>query len=568
MAKFRDLTGQRFGQWKVLEYIGDRKWKCECQCEKKTIKDVATYSLTSGASTSCGCERKLINSASKVDDLTGKQFGDWKVIRYIGHSYWECECSCKTIKKVKAQSLKSGASTSCGHSTTGFKDLTGMKFGKWNVLEYSGNQKWKCQCDCCNEIRDIESYNLINGLSTSCGKNRISSKIIDLTGQVFGELTVVGYVGGNKWLCNCSCGEQTIKYSHNLRRSDTISCGCKDLKYTKEEIIHAIEEFKQENGELPFRDDLITLLDRSQSSITRYIEKYNLEEYLNKSYRSRQERELHKLFPTKFTNIRSILHGKYEIDLFYPENNIGIEFDGSYWHSELFKDKMYHQNKSIECNKNNIDIIHIFEYEWDNEEYKNKLIKLIKRKLNKNEDIRKIYARDTSIKVISHEDTIEFLDKYHLQGSISSSINLGLVLDNELLGLMSFGKSRFNQNYQYEMLRMCWKDNIQVIGGASKLFNAFLKKYDPVSVISYVDFAKFNGTVYEKMGFKYNGITSPNYVWWNIKENIKLSRYETMKYKLIEKGIGDKSQTEDEIMRNLGYIKIFDCGNLIYIWNK
>ncbi len=59
-------------------------------------------------------------------------------------------------------------------------------------------------------------------------------KFIDLTGQVFGRLTVVSrdysaVSGHNKyaaWKCECSCGNHAVIKSGNLRRGVTTSCGC------------------------------------------------------------------------------------------------------------------------------------------------------------------------------------------------------------------------------------------------------------------------------------------------------------------------------------------------------
>lgn len=63
MAKFVDLTGQKFGRSTVLEMVRRPKkdgykaifWKCQCSCPNKTITYVATSSLTHGATKSCGC---------------------------------------------------------------------------------------------------------------------------------------------------------------------------------------------------------------------------------------------------------------------------------------------------------------------------------------------------------------------------------------------------------------------------------------------------------------------------------------------------------------------------------
>ena len=107
-----------------------------------------------------------------------------------------------------------------------------------------------------------------------------------------------------------------------------------------------------------------------------------------------------------------------------------------------------------------------------------------------------------------------------------------------------------------------------IIGGAQKLYKAFLRDKDPVSVITYSDLSKFYGNVYIKLGFNLDSkyITPPNYVW--VRGNEVLSRYQTQKSKLIEHGLDKYGETELEIMENLGYDKIYDCGNLRLIWTK
>lgn len=56
-------------------------------------------------------------------------------------------------------------------------------------------------------------------------------KLIDLTGERFGRLTVIKRVEndksfGSKWLCKCDCGNECVVFSNNLRRGNTTSCGC------------------------------------------------------------------------------------------------------------------------------------------------------------------------------------------------------------------------------------------------------------------------------------------------------------------------------------------------------
>ena len=71
-------------------------------------------------------------------------------------------------------------------------------------------------------------------------------------------------------------------------------------------------------------------------------------------------------------NYPLLLNGK-ELDIYIPEKHIAIEFNGNYWHSSELKDIHYHQEKSLNCLKLGIRLIHIYEYEWVNDKENIKL---------------------------------------------------------------------------------------------------------------------------------------------------------------------------------------------------
>jgi hypothetical protein len=129
---------------------------------------------------------------------------------------------------------------------------------------------------------------------------------------------------------------------------------------------------------------------------------------------------------------------------------------------------------------------------------------------------------------------------------------------------MTFCKPRFNKKYQYELSRFCSKAGCNVIGGASKLFKYFVDNYNPISIISYSNIAHTKGNLYNLLGFSFNSISEPNYVWTNGHKI--LTRYQCQKHKLLEQDF--KGNTETEIMHNNGYYRIFDCGNKVWIWNN
>jgi len=256
-----------------------------------------------------------------------------------------------------------------------------------------------------------------------------------------------------------------------------------------------------------------------------------------------------------------------ELDVYIPDHNLAIEYDGLYYHSfnsVESEDKDYHLLKTKLCMENEIQLFHIFENEWENVQ-KQKIWKSIIR--NKLGQSKKIFARKCKIQKISSIKTKEFLDKNHLQGRCNSSINIGLFYNNELVSLMTFGKSRYNKKIEWELLRFCNKINYSVIGGASRLFKNFLKEHIG-SIISYADIRHSDGGLYKNLGFEFEYISSPNYFYWKPNDLLVESRIKYQKHKLKNKlKEFDPNLTETENMYNNGYRKIFDCGNQVWIYN-
>jgi hypothetical protein len=256
---------------------------------------------------------------------------------------------------------------------------------------------------------------------------------------------------------------------------------------------------------------------------------------------------------------------RQEIDIYIPELNLGFEFNGLFWHSELYKPNDYHQNKTVLCEKNGIRLIHIYEDDFDN---KLEIIKsLIKNILGYST---KIPARKTEVRMLNTQEIKKFLEKNHLQGYTPSSINLGLYYESNLVSVMSFSKMRGifrnkKQDNNYELVRFCNILDTSVIGGASKMFNHFIRNYNPNSVMSYCDISWATGRVYENMGMKLIGITKPNY-YYIINHN-RESRIKYQKHKLVKDGF-DIKKTESQIMLERGYYRIYNSGNKKFIYTK
>ena len=206
---------------------------------------------------------------AKAIDLTGQNFGELTVLERDfeiqkkhpaeRQAWWKCKCNaCGKEKSLRASVIKKAKTCGCRNGAkegtvpiaaieaakrNNKIDLTGQRFTRLLVLEeadaehqvyYNGKHKvtWKCLCDCGN-IHYATTENLRRGDTPSCGcikKENQRAKLKDLSGQRFGHLEVIKWIGtinrNSKYLVRCDCGKEYEVYAQNLTQGSTTSCGC------------------------------------------------------------------------------------------------------------------------------------------------------------------------------------------------------------------------------------------------------------------------------------------------------------------------------------------------------
>lgn len=116
------------------------------------------------------------------------------------------------------------------------KDIViGETYNGVKVLEKfheKAHTKYWCVCPICGEKFSMKAETV--GKACRCKKCNAKARIIDISGQRFGRLTAVEYVGAKRtntnrwsmWRCKCDCGkESVVRYIH-LVTGNTKSCGC------------------------------------------------------------------------------------------------------------------------------------------------------------------------------------------------------------------------------------------------------------------------------------------------------------------------------------------------------
>lgn len=349
-----------------------------------------------------------------------------------------------------------------------------------------------------------------------------------------------------------------------------LSDACKQEKRKKFEDIQFSKEFLDENYDREKSiNKLAEKLNVSRSHIrSQLIENGIKIKPIEPSWRSKPEIDLYdyliKEFPNdNWTHSNKSIINPYELDIVNLDKKLAIEYCGLYWHSEgsSGKKQNYHREKYLKCKENGYKLITVFDSD-DIVKVKNLILKL----LGKTE---KIGARKTIIKRLTSKVAMEFHNNHHLHSSVGGSFHYGLLYENNLLMVISFGKNRFSKNYEYECSRLTSHGNYTVVGGVSKLMKHFIKEVNPNSIITFADLRFGDGNVYTKCGFERVEDSPPNY-WYSKKYTPELhSRVKFQKHKLkTQLETFDITKTEFENMFENGWDRIWDCGNGKYVWKN
>lgn len=317
--------------------------------------------------------------------------------------------------------------------------------------------------------------------------------------------------------------------------------------------------------------DICNALGYSYSVVFKAIHNFNLGDMVKKTY-SQVNIYWHDLIlkeldiDLKYEG--SIFENKYsKVDLYDDIRKIAIDINPTVTHNTQFNpfhpehkshiSTTYHFERAKEAEKAGWLLYQIFD--WDDEV---KVIRQLKSIFGLNP---KIYARKCEVKQLDKTVANNFFDRWHSQNRAESLVNYGIYYQNELLAVMSFGRARFNKSAQYELIRYAGSD-VNIVGGASKLLKAFINDYHPQSILTYSDYAKGQGKVYEKIGFKFMGFAGLTALYAPLqKQGIA---YKTQKASREYKKYGQDYSSCKEYFNSKNWYRINDANNKIWIWRN
>ena len=249
----------------------------------------------------------------------------------------------------------------------------------------------------------------------------------------------------------------------------------------------------------------------------------------------------------------------YELDIYITRgaNDIAIEFNGIYWHDENHVGKDHHHMKYSLCKERGIQLIQIWEDEWNRNP---ELVKhMIARKLGVRE--RAIGARRTQLTDLSYRDAKDFLDANHIQGGAAGSSYVGLA-DKKTGELVAVGVFKRRKDGSAELVR--YAATATVHGGLKKMMSHL--SYD--RFITFADHCVSSGALYEETGWINDGELPPDYRYVVDGQRVHKFNYRLKRFREDAELEYVEGLTERELADLNGIPRIWDAGKTRYVYTK
>jgi hypothetical protein len=487
-------------------------WVCDCGKEKSILLS----SVLKGLSRSCSsCNKVPIRNG---DTINGFKYVDQDIETHEKSSKkYKFQCKCGQILNISLNKIHS--QKTCGKCNIKSPEwFETRKFGRLSLrnpieVSISSNVKLEWLCDCGN-TKSIRVSHVVSGKTNSCGNCRdaVSRWWIENKEALKNDPYEIGPIKNLEPIVNsvkpfkaeCPVCHNTYRPRiSDIKRGLSLTCGCTSHKIS-----------------MPIRE----IADSIRSMGYEVIEEYKIQ---NRSY-----------------------------DLFIPSKDLLIEYSGLYWHSRP-NSRSRDLKKYRLARENHKQILNIYEDEFIQK--KEIIMDIIRHKLGASKFTR-LRSKDVRITRVDSNQVKAIYEKYHYLGPIKCKYNYAIQYNDQVIGSISFRKpTRPNKNHEYELSRMVMDPEFLVFGIWHKALKCFIDDVDPTSIVSYSDNRLFSGSIYEKLGFKYDLEIRPDYFW--CKGNKRYHKSALRKPK-------GATETESQIRSKEGYCKIWDLGKIRWVWSK
>lgn len=227
--------------------------------------------------------------------------------------------------------------------------------------------------------KQIETNNRLFGVDYVGQRKDVRNKINNTFKERYNCTSPLGIKGVKEKIFNTNLKKYGSKYAFHSNMNKTVmKQRLNKISKQSIEIIDNKDKFHDFILSIDFKDRTIyncsRILKISQSLFAKTVNKYNFKNLIN-HYRSKFEFDISDILNRNnynfITNTKKII-SPYELDFYFPDYNLAIEFNGNYWHN---KDNPVRENlKTKLCKEKGIKLIHIWEDEWNNINDKEKFI--------------------------------------------------------------------------------------------------------------------------------------------------------------------------------------------------
>ena len=285
-------------------------------------------------------------------------------------------------------------------------------------------------------------------------------------------------------------------------------------------------------------------------------------ECAKKISRSRGEVELADYVSTlasevKFSD-RTLLDGQ-EVDIYLPDHKIAIEYNGLYWHSDKHQDKYYHAKKHQLALDKDVQLIQIWEDDWaaNKELVKN----LVAYKISSQQGV-KLHARALKIDLVAYQQSADFLDENHIQGSARGTKYLALTDSGDIKAILVITlKDKSEQIWSIER----YATSASVRGGFTKLLKYAETHFSIKMWVTFSDNCISDGGLYRNNGFTADKTLPPDYMYLiggkrTHKFNLRVKNFKENPKLLFQK---DMSETQLALLNDIP--RIWDAGKVRWV---
>lgn len=274
---------------------------------------------------------------------------------------------------------------------------------------------------------------------------------------------------------------------------------------------------------------------------------------------------------------------KSELDLYFPQYNLAVEFNGLYWHSDDYKPRSYHYRKTMDCLSKGVQLLHVWEDDWDSR--RDLVIRTIAAKMGISDRLSeetlddyvplmtdRLGARKLRLVAVSKEEAEPFFVKNHIQGFTSGTAYLAGKDDaGNLRAVLTIKKSGIPQRpHEWRIERYA---TLGIISGGFTRLLSFAEKYVqeklelPIdSWVTFSDNAISDGSLYLRSHFTRDKEIAPDYAYIVDDKRVHKFNYRLRRFKKDGTLLWQEGLTETELARLNGLTRIWDAGKIR--WRK